>query len=38
MARVVVNRRRDRKRFRRTATRSKRINLNPTIYRGGIRL
>lgn len=24
--------------FRRTANRSKKININPTIYRGGIRL
>lgn len=38
MARAVVNRRRDRKRFRRTAVGSKKINLNPTIFRGGIRL
>lgn len=28
----------DRKVFRRTAVRSKKININPTIYRGGIRL
>lgn len=30
--------RRDKKIFRRTATRSKKININPTVYRGGIRL
>lgn len=29
---------RDRKIFRRTAVKSKKININPTIYRGGIRL
>lgn len=28
----------DRKVFRRTAVKSKKININPTIYRGGIRL
>lgn len=28
----------DRRTFRRTASRSKKININPTIYRGGIRL
>lgn len=28
----------DRKEFRRTAVKAKRININPTIYRGGIRL
>lgn len=28
----------DRKYFTRTAQRSKKININPTIYRGGIRL
>lgn len=28
----------DRKVFRHTAVSSKKINLNPTIYRGGIRL
>uniref|UniRef100_A0AAU8AWG2 Uncharacterized protein n=1 Tax=Dulem virus 151 TaxID=3145628 RepID=A0AAU8AWG2_9VIRU len=28
----------DRREFRRTASRSKKININPTIYRGGIRL
>lgn len=28
----------DRKVFRRTASQTKKININPTIYRGGIRL
>lgn len=28
----------DKKVFRRTAVKSKKININPTIYRGGIRL
>ena len=28
----------DKKVFRRTAVRSKKINVDPTIYRGGIRL
>ena len=28
----------DRRMFRRTATKSKRININPLPYRGGIRL
>lgn len=31
-------RRVDRKVFRRTAVKSKKINVDPTIYRGGIRL
>lgn len=31
-------RRRDRKVFRRTAAKSKKINIDPKIYRGGIRL
>lgn len=31
-------RRQDRRYFTRTAVRSKKININPTIYRGGIRL
>lgn len=29
---------RDKAVFRRTAVKSKKINVNPTIYRGGIRL
>lgn len=32
------HRRVDRKVFRRTAVKSKKINIDPTIYRGGIRL
>lgn len=28
----------DKKMFRKTAVNSKKINVNPTIYRGGIRL
>lgn len=28
----------DKKIFRRTASKSKKININPTIFRGGIRL
>lgn len=32
------NRAKDARVFRRTATKSKKININPTIYRGGIRL
>lgn len=33
-----TNHRKDNKIFRRTAARSKKININPTIFRGGIRL
>lgn len=33
-----VRARKDKRVFTRTAVRSKKINLNPTIYRGGIRL
>lgn len=33
-----VNTGKDKKIFRRTAIKSKKININPTIYRGGIRL
>lgn len=29
---------RDKRRFSRTAVRTKKINVNPKIYRGGIRL
>lgn len=36
--RKKMNRGMDKKVFRRTAAKSKKINLNPTIYRGGIRL
>lgn len=33
-----MRRRADRKVFRRTAAKSKKINIDPKIYRGGIRL
>lgn len=33
-----THRRKDRKVFRRTAVSSKKINIDPKIYRGGIRL
>lgn len=33
-----MRRRPDRKIFRRTASRAKKINIDPKIYRGGIRL
>lgn len=33
-----VKPRKDKRVFRRTAAKSKKINVNPTIYRGGIRL
>lgn len=36
--RKAMHMRSDRKRFRRTAVRSKRINIAPIIMRGGIRL
>lgn len=38
MARRKMPRRKDKKTFTRTAVRSKKINLAPRIYRGGIRL
>lgn len=38
MARKRMKPSKDRKFFRRTAVSSKKININPTIYRGGIRL
>lgn len=38
MKRTSVRRRSDQRNFRRTAIRSKKININPVIYRGGIRL
>lgn len=34
----MKNRRKDKRIFRKTAIKSKRINLNPVVYRGGIRL
>lgn len=36
--RKPMKRKTDKKVFRNTAARSKKININPTIYRGGIRL
>lgn len=36
--RKPMPRRKDKKVFRNTAVKSKKINVNPTIYRGGIRL
>uniref|UniRef100_A0AAU8B3S0 DNA binding protein n=1 Tax=Dulem virus 119 TaxID=3145596 RepID=A0AAU8B3S0_9VIRU len=36
--RRTTNRKLDRKIFRRTAVKSKKINIDPKIYRGGIRL
>lgn len=33
-----MSRKRDKKTFRRTAVRSKKININPVMSRGGIRL
>lgn len=38
MARKHMRRGKDKKVFRRTASKSKKININPTIMRGGIRL
>lgn len=38
MSKKMRNRRRDRKVFRRTAAKAKKINIDPKIYRGGIRL
>lgn len=38
MSRKRMPRRRDRKVFRRTAAASKKINVDPKVYRGGIRL
>lgn len=38
MARKKTKPKVDKKVFRRTAVQSKKININPTIYRGGIRL
>lgn len=36
--RKIMPKRSDRRVFRRTASSSKKINVNPTIFRGGIRL
>lgn len=38
MRRTNTKRRRDRKMFKRTAVSRKRINIDPKVYRGGIRL
>lgn len=38
MARQKMPKRKDKRTFTRTAVRSKKINLAPKIYRGGIRL
>lgn len=38
MSRKHMPRRSDRKVFRRTAAKAKKININPTVFRGGIRL
>ncbi len=38
MQRQKMRARRDKSVFKRTATKSKKININPTIFRGGIRL
>lgn len=38
MRKKIKSKRKDSKIFTRTASSSKKININPTIYRGGIRL
>lgn len=38
MRKKIRNKRKDKRIFSRTAAKSKKININPTIYRGGIRL
>lgn len=38
MKRKPVNKRKDKKIFRKTAVQSKRMNINPPVFRGGIRL
>lgn len=38
MRKRMNNKRKDNKVFRNTAVRSKKINIDPVIYRGGIRL
>lgn len=38
MARKIMKRGKDRRVFRRTAVKSKKINIDPKSYRGGIRL
>lgn len=36
--RRATNKRKDQRIFRRTAVKSKKININPVLYRGGIRM
>lgn len=36
--RKMMRPKKDKKVFRRTASKSKKININPTVFRGGIRL
>lgn len=38
MARKMSNRKKDRNIFRQSADRTKKINVRPVLYRGGIRL
>ncbi len=38
MARFARRKSKDKRFFRKTANRSKKINVNPKVYRGGIRL
>lgn len=38
MKRKPVSKKKDRRIFRRTAIKSKRMNINPPVFRGGIRL
>lgn len=38
MARKRMPKRTDKKMFRRTAAKSKKVNIDPVIYRGGFRL
>lgn len=38
MARKIVSKKTDKKVFRRTAAKSKKVNINPSPMRGGIRL
>ena len=38
MRRIKLPKRKDKKFFRKTAVKSKKINVNPSEYRGGIRM
>lgn len=38
MSRKIMPKQKDRKVYRRTAAKSKKVNINPKIMRGGIRL